>query len=262
MRSNTTVMLFERLNECAAPGWQKQLALHQLGCVMLERQEYKDAQKLFEEAVAEGHAYSQIGVARAKYKRGHKYAAYKQINGLFSEHNPTGWMYQERSLYGIGKEKMADLKIATELDPTLSYPYKYRAITLMEDNKISAAIAEINKIIRFKVSTDCLELRAWFFLAIEDYEGALQDIRALMTLDPNYMMFHGKLHGEQMIEILKQRVHQLDMADCWMQLYDRWSAVDDIGSLAVVHQMLSKEPANSSLRFRQSLLLLRYKFDP
>ncbi|KAH7667563.1 TPR-like protein [Dioscorea alata] len=257
MRSNTTVMLFERLNECAAPGWQKQLALHQLGCVMLERQEYKDAQKLFEEAVAEGHAYSQIGVARAKYKRGHKYAAYKQINGLFSEHNPTGWMYQERSLYGIGKEKMADLKIATELDPTLSYPYKYRAITLMEDNKISAAIAEINKIIRFKVSTDCLELRAWFFLAIEDYEGALQDIRALMTLDPNYMMFHGKLHGEQMIEILKQRVHQLDMADCWMQLYDRWSAVDDIGSLAVVHQMLSKEPANSSLRFRQSLLLLR-----
>jgi hypothetical protein len=34
--------------------------------------------------------------------------------------------------------------------------------------------------------------------------------------------------------------------------------VDDIGSLAVVQQMLSREPGNSSLRFRQSLLLLRY----
>ncbi|KAF9596652.1 hypothetical protein IFM89_012851 [Coptis chinensis] len=45
MKSNTTVMLLERLGECAGQrGWQKQLALHQLGCVMLERKEYKDAQ--------------------------------------------------------------------------------------------------------------------------------------------------------------------------------------------------------------------------
>ncbi|XP_072984721.1 ethylene-overproduction protein 1-like [Typha latifolia] len=255
--SNTTVMLLERMGECAATGWQKQLALHQLGCVMLERGEYKDAQKWFEEAAAEGHVYSLVGVARAKFKRGHKYSAYKLMNSLIDEYEPAGWMYQERSLYCIGKEKMADLKLATELDPTLIYPYKYRAIALLEDDKIGAAITEINKILGFKVSTDCLELRAWFYLALDDYEGALQDIRALMTLDPNYMVFHGKVHGDHLIELLRQHVQQWDMADCWMQLYDRWSAVDDIGSLAVVHQMLAKEAGNSSLRFRQSLLLLR-----
>jgi hypothetical protein len=72
------------------------------------------------------------------------------------------------------------------------------------------------------------------------------------------MMFHGRMHGEQLIELLRGQVQLWDMADCWMQLYDRWSAVDDIGSLAVVQQMLSREPGNSSLRFRQSLLLLRY----
>ncbi|KAJ4793112.1 Ethylene-overproduction protein 1 [Rhynchospora pubera] len=256
MKSNTTIMLLERLGECAAPGWQRQQAMHQLGCVMLERGEYKDAQRWFEEAAKDGHIYSWVGVARAKYKRGHKYAAYKLLNTILDQFEPAGWMYQERSLYCVGKEKLNDLVTATSLDPTLSYPYKYRAITLMEEDKVGAAIVEVNKILGFKVSTDLLELRAWFFLAQEDYKGAMQDVRALMTLDPGYLFFHGKVHGDHLIEAMRGYVQQMDMADCWLQLYDRWSAVDDIGSLAVVHQMLAKEP-NSGLRFRQSLLLLR-----
>ena len=238
----------------------KQLAFHQLGCVMLERGEYKDSRKLFEEAVANGHVYSTIGIARAKCKKGHKYSAYKLTNKLISDYSPAGWMYQERSLYCSGKDKMKDLNNATELDATLAYPYKYRAIASVEEDQIGSAVTEINKILGFKVSTDCLELRAWFYLALHNYEGALQDLRVIMTLDPGYMIFYGKVPGDQMIEILKQFVLQWDMADCWMQLYDRWSAVDDVGSLAVVHQMLAKEPGNSSLRFRQSLLLLRLVF--
>ncbi|KAG8063773.1 hypothetical protein GUJ93_ZPchr0003g18047 [Zizania palustris] len=257
IRSNTTVMLLERLCECAELPWQKQLALHQLGCVMLERGEFKDAQGWFEDAIAEGHMYSLAGVARAKYKRGHKYSAYKMMNSIMGDYEPAGWMYQERSLYCVGKEKMADLRIATELDPTLSYPYKYRAVALLEEDKLESAVEEISKVLAFKMVTDCLELRAWFYLALEDYESAVRDVRAILTLDPSYMMFHGKMHGEQLIEILRAHVQQWDMADCWMQLYDRWSEVDDIGSLAVVQQMLTREPGNSSLRFRQSLLLLR-----
>ncbi|KAF9596493.1 hypothetical protein IFM89_012224 [Coptis chinensis] len=257
MKSNTTVMLLERLGECAAVGWQKQLALHQLGCVMLERKEYKDAQHWFEAAVEAGHSYSLVGIARSKYKRGHKYFAYKQTNSLISEYKPIGWMYQERSLYCNGKEKIMDLNTATELDPTLSYPYKYRAVALVDENQIKPAISEINKIIGFKVSPDCLELRAWCSILIEDYDGALRDIRALLTLDPNYMMYHGKVHGEYLVELLRKHVQQWSQADCWMQLYDRWSSVDDIGSLAVVHQMLANDPGRSLLRFRQSLLLLR-----
>ncbi|KAJ4971682.1 hypothetical protein NE237_004781 [Protea cynaroides] len=257
MKSNTTVMLLERMAECAELGWQKELALHQLGCVMLERKEYKDANKWFVAAVEAGHVYSLAGVARTKYKRGHKYSAYKLLNSLISEYKPVGWMYQERSLYCIGKERMIDLQTATELDPTISFPYKYRAVAMVEENKIGAAISEINKILGFKVSPDCLELRAWFGIALEDYEGALRDIRALLTLDPNYMIYHGKVQGEYLIELLCQHVHQWSQADCWMQLYDRWSSVDDIGSLAVVHQMLENDPGKSLLRFRQSLLLLR-----
>ncbi|TKY63543.1 Ethylene-overproduction protein 1 [Spatholobus suberectus] len=257
IRSNTTVMLLERLVECAKDGWEKQVAFHQLGVVMLERKEYKDAQHWFEAAAEAGHVYSLVGVARAKYKRGHTYSAYKLMNSLISDHKPVGWMYQERSLYCVGKEKMMDLISATELDPTLSFPYKFRAVSFLEENKIGPAIAEINKIIGFKVSPDCLELRAWFLIAMEDYEGALRDVRAILTLDPNYMMFYGNMHGDQLVELLRPVVQQWSQADCWMQLYERWSSVDDIGSLAVVHQMLANDPGKSLLRFRQSLLLLR-----
>lgn len=257
MRSDMTVMLLERLGECAVEGWQKQLAYHQLGVVMFERKEYKDAQRWFESAVEAGHIYSLVGVARAKYKLGHMSSAYKMINSLIENYKPVGWMYQERSLYCTGKEKMVDLLSATELDPTLSFPYKYNAVSLLEENKIGAAISEIDKIIGFKVSPDCLELRAWLLIAMKDYEGALRDVRAILTLDPNYMVFYGNMHGGHLVELLRPVAQQWSQADCWMQLYDRWSSVDDIGSLAVVHKMLENDPGKSILRFRQSLLLLR-----
>ncbi|GJN31169.1 hypothetical protein PR202_gb19533 [Eleusine coracana subsp. coracana] len=258
-RSNATVMLLERLCESAELPWQKQLALHQLGCVMMARGEFEDAQGWFEEAAAQGHVYSLAGVARAKAKRGHKYAAYKLMNTVVADHDesPTGWMYQERSLYCSGKEKMPDLHAATELDPTLTYPYKYRAFALLEEDNVESAVAEVSRVVGFRMATDCLELRAWLYLVLEEYELAVQDVRAILTLDPGYMMFHGRMHGDQLVEHLRGYVQQWDMADCWMQLYDRWSAVDDIGSLAVVQHMLAREPGNGGLRFRQSLLLLR-----
>ncbi|KAK4796036.1 hypothetical protein SAY86_028362 [Trapa natans] len=256
VRSNMTVMLLERLMECAEDPWQKQLAYHQLGVVMMEREEYKDAQHWFEAAVEAGHLYSLTGVARAKYKRGHKYSAFKLMNSLISDHPPAaaGWTYQERSVYCVGHEKMADLEAATSLDPTLLYPYKYRSVMMLEEGNIGAAISEINKIVGFMASSDCLELRAWFPIALEDYDAALRDIRAMLWLEPNYKIFHGRLHGDQLLE---PHAQQWSQADCWMQLYERWSSVDDIGSLAVVHHMVEKDPGKSLLRFRQSLLLLR-----
>lgn len=257
MKSDTTVQLLERLRECATSHRQKALVLHQLGCVMLERQQYGEAQNWFEDAAEAGHVYSLAGVARAKFKQGHIHSAYLEANNLISRYKRAGWMYQERSLYCCGKEKMADLNSATELDPTLSYPYRFRAAVLMDENKIRPAIAEINRILGFKVSPDCLELRAWFCLALEDHDGALRDIRALLTLDPNFLMYSGRVPADQLLRLLSHSVEQWTKADCWMQLYDRWSCVDDIGSLAVVHQMLENDPGKGLLRFRQSLLLLR-----
>ncbi|CAN7007304.1 unnamed protein product [Brassica rapa subsp. trilocularis] len=257
MKSNTTVMVLECLVENAVESWQRQLACHQLGVVMLERKEYKDAQRWFNSAAKAGHVYSLVGVARSKFKLGHRYSAYKTMNSLISGCSATGWMYQERSLYRIGEEKVLDIDIATDLDPTLTFPYKFRAVSLVEESQFGAAVAELNKILRFKVSPDCLEMRAWISIAMKNFEGALKDIRALLTLEPNFLMFNKKIHGDHMVELLRSLVQRRNQADCWMQLYDRWSSVDDIGSLAVVHHMLANDPGKSLLRFRQSLLLLR-----
>ncbi|KAL0844502.1 hypothetical protein Bca101_017748 [Brassica carinata] len=223
MKSNTTVMVLECLVECAVETWQKQLACHQLGVVMLERQEYKDAQRWFNSAAKAGHVYSLVGVARSKFKRGHRYSAYKIMNSLISGcSSATGWMHQERSLYRSGEENMVDIDIATDLDPTLTFPYKFRAASLVEESQFGAAVAELNKILRFKVSPDCLEMRAWISIAMKNYEGALKDIRALVTLEPNFLMFNKKIHGDHMVELLRPLVQRRNQADCWMQLYDRW----------------------------------------
>ncbi|KAF7833792.1 ethylene-overproduction protein 1 [Senna tora] len=257
MVSKTTLMLLERLGECASERWQKALAFHQLGCVLLERKEYKDSQRYFEAAAEAGHVYSMAGVARTKHKQGQPYSAYKLISSIIFEYKPAGWMYQERALYNIGREKSFDLEFATQLDPSLSFPYKYRALAKVEEKQIKEGISELDRIIGFKLSPDCLELRAWLFIALEDFKSAARDVRALLTLEPNYLTSHGKIKGEYLVQLLSHRIQLKSQADCWMQLYEQWSSVDDIGSLAIIHQMLENEPGKSLLEFRQSLLLLR-----
>ncbi|KAF7146416.1 hypothetical protein RHSIM_Rhsim04G0226300 [Rhododendron simsii] len=128
---------------------------------------------------------------------------------------------------------MMDLDTATELDPNLPYPYKYGAVLLMEESNVDAAIQDINRIIGYRVSPDCLELRAWFSISMGDYERA----------------------GDHLVELLRHHVQQWNQADCWMQLYDWSSCVDDIGFLAVEHRILAKDPGKSLVCFCQSLYL-------
>eukprot|EP00850_Spirogloea_muscicola_P003450 SM000014S00238 [mRNA] locus=s14:101975:104971:- [translate_table: standard] len=190
-------------------------------------------------------------------------------------------------------ERMADLEAASELDPTLKYPYKMRAALLMDVHDVPAAMAvssnhippaisrhgsaavgnggsqeldpfprcrglqEMDRVLGFMVAPDLLELRAYFALAARNYGSAARDVRALLTLDPLHAMYDGRVGAAQLLRLLDHRVERWSLADCWLQLYERWSSVDDIGSLAVVHQMLEQDPCKGIAYFRQSLLLLR-----
>ncbi|KAJ7520749.1 hypothetical protein O6H91_19G021200 [Diphasiastrum complanatum] len=256
--SDISANLLEQMRVYANSSRPTSLVLHQLGCVMLTKKHYAEAQELFQGAAQHGHPYSLAGVARVKYNCGQQQAAYAEATAIISCYKPCGWMFQERALYCTdGREKLLDLDKATDIDPTLPYPYKYRAASLMYEEKVPEAITEINRILGFKVTPDCLELRIYFCLAIQDYAGAVRDLRALLTLEPSYVMYSGRVSATQLLGLLSQNVDQWTKADCWMQLYDRWSSVDDIGSLAVVHQMLESDPGKGLLFFRQSLLLLR-----
>lgn len=57
---------------------------------MLERNKYKDVKSWFKAVVEASHIDFIVGVARTKYKRGHKYAAYKLMNSPISDYNPVG----------------------------------------------------------------------------------------------------------------------------------------------------------------------------
>nr|TKR98390.1 ethylene-overproduction protein 1-like [Populus alba] len=252
MKSNNTVMLLERLGECATEDWQKQLAYHLLGVVMLERKEYKDAQNWFEEAVEAGHIYSSVGVARAKYHRGHKYSAYKMINSLISVHSPVGWMYQERSLYCTGKEKLMDLNTATELDPTLPFPYKCRAVLLVQENKLESAISELNKLLVSRSLLIAFELRAWISMALEDFEGLsemlpscrtpnavkwpLEEPSTVPTISPPFtgrLNFYSKKHF-----VMSQRLKSVGF---WSSEFIRERGLDGNNIIGISGQQLNTE---------------------
>ncbi|KAH1033796.1 hypothetical protein J1N35_045970 [Gossypium stocksii] len=96
----------------------------------------------------------QSGNARCRFKQGQRYLAYKLMSSVISEYKAVGWMYQERSLYNVGKDKIDDLNTVTELDPTLVFPYNYRAVLKAEEKQTTAAILEIDRIIGFKLEPD------------------------------------------------------------------------------------------------------------
>ncbi|CAN1176972.1 ETO1-like protein 1 [Linum perenne] len=256
-QSDKTASIMEQLVKSAECDRQKMLAFHQLGCVRLLRKEYDEAEHLFEAALNLGHTYSVSGLARLHSIRNHRRLAYDKLSLIISSVTPLGWMYQERSLCSEGSQKLEDLEKVTELDPTLTYPYMYRAASLMRNQQVEAAFAEINRILGFKLALECLELRFCFYLALEDYRVALCDIQAILTLSPDYRMFEGRVGASQLRILVRDHVENWTAADCWLQLYDRWSCVDDIGSLSVIYHMLESDTEKGVLYFRQSLLLLR-----
>lgn len=256
-RTETTVILSEKLVQLAVTPSQKQIAFHQLGCIRLLRKEYNEAEQLFEVAFSAGHVYSIAGLARITNVKGKKTSAFEKLSSVITSSVPLGWMHLERSLYSEGDRKLADLDKATELDPTLTYPYMYRAASLMRKKDPRLALEEINRLLGFKLALECLELRICLYLALEDYKSALCDIHAILTLSPEYRMLEGRVAASKIGTLLGAHVDQWNTAECWLQLYERWSSVDDIGSLSVIYKMLESDASKGVLYFRQSLLLLR-----
>ncbi|VVB07039.1 unnamed protein product [Arabis nemorensis] len=257
-RSDRTLGFLEKLVDSAEYDRHRVLGFHRLGCTRLLRKEYREAEEAFKTAFNLGHVYSATGLARLGYIQGHRLWAYEKLSSVISSVSPPlGWMYQERSLYCEGEKKWEDLGKSTELDPTLTYPYMYRAVTLMSKQNAEAALEEINRILGFKLALECLEIRFCLYLGMDDYEAALRDIQAVLTLCPDYRMFCGKVAARQLRTLVYEHVENWTTADCWMQLYEKWSNVDDIGSLSVIYQMLESDASKGVLYFRQSLLLLR-----
>jgi tetratricopeptide (TPR) repeat protein len=255
--SEKTVRFLEKMVESAVGTSQKQIAYHQLGCIRFLRKEYEEAARAFTAALISGHVYSVVGMARIAFLKGDTILAFEKLTSVMSSSQPLGWMFLERSLYVDSNRKLEDLDKATELDPTLTYPYMYRAINFLKKQDPKAALDEVNRILGFKMALECLELRFCIHLVMENYDLALRDVHAILTLAPRYRMIEGRVAASKIATLLSAQVDKWSSADCWMHLYERWSAVDDVGSLSVIFQMIETDAPKGVLYFRQSLLLLR-----
>jgi tetratricopeptide (TPR) repeat protein len=255
--SEKTVRFLEKMVEFAVGTSQKQIAYHQLGCIRFLRKEYEEAARAFTAALISGHVYSVVGMARIAFLKGDTILAFEKLTSVMSSSQPLGWMFLERSLYVDSNRKLEDLDKATELDPTLTYPYMYRAINFLKKQDPKAALDEVNRILGFKMALECLELRFCIHLVMENYDLALRDVHAILTLAPRYRMIEGRVAASKIATLLSAQVDKWSSADCWMHLYERWSAVDDVGSLSVIFQMIETDAPKGVLYFRQSLLLLR-----
>ena len=49
-----------------------------------------------------------------------------------------------------------DLDRATKLDLILTYPFMYQAAMLMKEHSAHATLVEINRVLGFKLTLDCL----------------------------------------------------------------------------------------------------------
>ncbi|KAF9594544.1 hypothetical protein IFM89_033514, partial [Coptis chinensis] len=120
---------------------------------------------------------------------------------------------RERALYCEGEKKCDNLEKAAELDPTLNYLYMYRVVCLMRKQSVEAALAEINRVLGFKLALECLELRFYFYL-LEGYRATLCDVQAILTLSPEYRMFEGRVAATQLCTLVREHVDNWTAADC------------------------------------------------
>lgn len=73
------------------------------------------------------HTRAHQGLARVRFLRNDKAAAYEEMTKLIEKARNNASAYEKRSEYCDRELAKADLEMVTKLDPLRVYPYKYRA---------------------------------------------------------------------------------------------------------------------------------------
>lgn len=73
------------------------------------------------------HTRAHQGLARVYHLKNQRKAAYDEMTKLIGKAQYSASAYEKRSEYCEREMANNDLDMATELDPTRTYPYRYRA---------------------------------------------------------------------------------------------------------------------------------------
>jgi len=157
-----------------------------MGSIFVDCDMLDEAAECYGIALNIKHTRAHQGLARVHYLKNRKQAAFDEMTKLVQIATNSASAYEKRSEYGERDAAKNDLNTATLLDPTRTYPYRYRAAVLMDENKEEEAIAELSGAIAFKPDLQLLHLRAAFFDSMGDAASTMRDCEAALCLDPTH----------------------------------------------------------------------------
>lgn len=102
-------------------------ALNNLGSIYVDCGKLDLAANCYINALGIKHTRAHQGLARVYYLKNHQKAAYDEMTKLIEKAHNAASAYEKRSEYCERETAMDDLKMATQLDPLRTYPYRYRA---------------------------------------------------------------------------------------------------------------------------------------
>ncbi|MBA0728846.1 hypothetical protein Golax_001711 [Gossypium laxum] len=185
--SSYVIQLLEEAIRCPSDGLRKGQALNNLGSIYVDCGKLDEATNCYMNALEIKHTRAHQGLARIHFLRNQRKAAYDEMSKLIEKACSNASVYENRSEYCDGLMAKNDLNMATRLDPLRTYPYRYRAAVLMDEQKDNEAIKEVSKAIAFKPDLQMLHLRAAFYESIGDLKSAVCDCEAALCLEPNHI---------------------------------------------------------------------------
>lgn len=184
--SSYVIQLLKDALKCPSDGLRKGQALNNLGSIYVDCGKLELAADCYVNALDIKHTRAHQGLARVYHLKYDKKAAYDEMTMLISKAENSASAYEKRSEYSDRDTATSDLSTATRLDPLRTYPYRYRAAVMMDEQRETEAVEELNKAIAFKPDLQMLHLRAAFHESMGDFVSALRDCEAALCLDPNH----------------------------------------------------------------------------
>lgn len=184
--SSFVIQLLIDALKCPSDGLRKGQALNNLGSIYVDCGKHDLAADCYINALDIKHTRAHQGMARVYSLKDDRKAAYDEMTKLIEKAVNSASAYEKRSEYCDRENATRDLTMATQLDPLRTYPYRYRAAVLMDEQKETEAVEELTKAISFKPELQMLHLRAAFYESMSDYNLALRDCEAALCLDPNH----------------------------------------------------------------------------
>ncbi|GKV22053.1 hypothetical protein SLEP1_g31957 [Rubroshorea leprosula] len=177
------IQLLEEALRCPSDGLQKgQLRKY----VFVDCAKLDQAATCYMNALNIKHTQAHQGRARVFHLKNQLKAAYDEMKKLIEKAWNNASAYEKHSEYCDQNMAKSDLSMTTKLDPLRTYPCRYRAAVLMDDYNEDEAIAELTKVIGFKLDLQLLHLRAAFHDSVGDHESAIRDCEAALCLDPGH----------------------------------------------------------------------------